>query len=114
MHAQEQRSATKILGRSSCTVVYLLNRAPTKSLQDKTPFEAWHGKKPRVNHLRTFGCLAHVKKVGPGMTKLSDKSMKMVMLGYEAGTKGYQLVDPSTEQLHINRDVVFEEEVAWD
>jgi hypothetical protein len=36
------------------------------------------------------------------------------MLGYEAGTKGYRLVDPSIEKLHISRDVVFEEEPAWD
>jgi hypothetical protein len=36
----------------------------------------------------------------------------MVMLGYEAGTKGYRLVDPSIEKLHISRDVVFEEEAA--
>jgi hypothetical protein len=28
------------------TAVYVLNRALTKSVKDKTPFEAWHGKKP--------------------------------------------------------------------
>jgi 2,3-bisphosphoglycerate-independent phosphoglycerate mutase len=59
-----------------------------------TPFEAWHGKKPRVDHMRTFGCIAHVKAVGPGITKLSDRSVKMVLLGYESGTKGYRVFDP--------------------
>jgi len=73
----------------------------------------WHGKKPRVDHLRTFGCLAHVKKIGPGVGKQSDRSTKIVLLGYEAGTKGYRLLDPSIEKLHISRDVVFEEEGAW-
>jgi hypothetical protein len=58
------------------TAVYILNRSPTKSLNKKTPFEAWHGKKPRVSHLRTFGCVAHVKMVGPGLKKLSDRSSK--------------------------------------
>lgn len=38
----------------------------------------------------------------------------MVLLGYEPGTKGYRLVDPTTEKLHISRDVVFEEHEAWD
>ena len=38
----------------------------------------------------------------------------MVLLGYEARTKGYRLVDPSTEKLHISRDVVFEEDGTWD
>lgn len=104
---------SKYWGEAVTTAVYLLNRSPTKSVQDKTPYEAWHGKKPQVDHLRTFGCLVHVKKIGPGVGKLSDRSSKMVLLGYEAGTKGYRLVDPVTEKLHISRDVVFEEEGAW-
>jgi hypothetical protein len=97
-------------GEAVSTVVYVLNRAPTKSVKDKTPFEAWHGKKPQVDHLRTFGCIAHVKNIGPVINKLSDKSKKMVFLGCEAGTKGYRLLDPSTNRLHVSRDVVFEED----
>ena len=38
---------------------YILNRCPTKSLQSITPYEAWHGKKPSIGHLRVFGCLAY-------------------------------------------------------
>lgn len=38
----------------------------------------------------------------------------MVLLGYESGIKGYRLLDPTIERLHISRDVVFEEAVAWD
>ena len=54
------------------TAVYLLNRAPTRSLDGVMPYEAWHGHKPSVLHLRVFGCVAHVKKLGPEVTKLSD------------------------------------------
>lgn len=54
-----------------CTAMYILNRSPIKALNSKTPFEAWHGKKPKVSHMRTFGCVGHVKLVGPGQTKLS-------------------------------------------
>jgi hypothetical protein len=61
-------------GEAVSTAVYLLNRAPTRSFQGKTPYEAWYKKKPRVHHLRTFGCVAHVKKTGPGISKLSDRS----------------------------------------
>ena len=82
-------------------------------MQGRTPYEAWHGKKPQVGHLRTFGCVGHVKKIGPGVEKLPDRSTKMVLLGYEAGTKGYRMYDPSAGRLYISRDVVFEEEVGW-
>lgn len=100
-------------GEAVTTAVYLLNRAPTKSLQGRTPYEAWYKKKPKVHHLRTFGCVVHVKQVGPGITKLSDRSIPMVFIGYEKGTKGYRCYDPVAKKLHISRDVIFEEARAW-
>ena len=44
------------------TVVYLLNRLPTKAVQNKTPIEAWSGQKPSAKHLRVFDsiCYAHI------------------------------------------------------
>jgi hypothetical protein len=62
-------------------------------------------------HLRIFGCFAHVKDVGPRVTRLSDRSKKMMLL--EAGTEGYQLLDPLTGRLHVSRDVIFEEDQDW-
>jgi hypothetical protein len=100
-------------GEAVSTTMYLLNRSPTKSVQGKTPYEAWHGRKPQVAHLRTFGCIKYVKKIGPEVDKLADRSIRMVMLGYEPGTKGYRMVDPITEKLCISRDVKFEEDEAW-
>jgi hypothetical protein len=73
-----------------------------------------HNKKPKVYHLRTFGCVVHVKKIGPGISKLTDTSTKMVFIGYETGTKGYRVYDPIAKKLHISRDVIFEERRAWD
>ena len=54
------------------TAVHILNRAPTRSLKGMTPYEAWRGKKPRVDYFRTFGCTTHMKVVGPGVTKLCE------------------------------------------
>ena len=81
------------------TAVYLLNRAPTRSLEGVTPYEAWHGRKPSVQHLRTFGCTAHVKRTGPGITKLSDRSTPMIFVGYEEGSKAYRAYDPATKKV---------------
>ena len=41
------------------TAVYLKNRCPTKAVKGKTPYEAWYGKKPNIEHLRVFGCTAY-------------------------------------------------------
>jgi transposase InsO family protein len=45
-------------GEAVVTAVYILNRSPTKALNGRTPYEAWHGRKPAVFHLQVFGCLA--------------------------------------------------------
>ncbi|KAG6534255.1 hypothetical protein ZIOFF_008141 [Zingiber officinale] len=34
------------------TAVYLSNRCPTTAIPNKTPFEAWSGRRPSVNHLK--------------------------------------------------------------
>ena len=46
------------------TAVYLWNRCPTKAVNGMTPYEAWHGCKPKGKHLRVFCCnaYAHVPK----------------------------------------------------
>ena len=52
------------------TTVFILNRASTKALTDKTQFEAWYGRKPSVSFLRTFGYIGHIKKTKLVLTKL--------------------------------------------
>jgi len=39
---------------------YIRKRAPAKSLPGTTPYEAWHGQKPDISHLREFGCPVYV------------------------------------------------------
>ena len=93
--------------------MYVLNRAPTHSLEGVTPYEAWHGRKPVVHHLRMFGCTVHVKRVGPGITKLSDRSTPMGFIGYEEGSKAYRVYNPASKKVQVTRDVVFEESRPW-
>ena len=54
---------TKLWGEAVVTAVHLLNRSPTKSLQGKTPYKAWHGRPPAVAHLSVFSCLCFVKEL---------------------------------------------------
>lgn len=63
------------------TAVHILNRSPTRSLKGVTPYEAWYKRTPNVSYLRTFGCVAHVKNVVPGVKKLEDRSVPMVFIG---------------------------------
>jgi hypothetical protein len=96
-------------GEAMATIVYLLNRSPTKSVEGKTPFIAWIRKKSGVQHLRTFGCVVHVKNMTPNLKKLDDRSRPMFFIGYELESKVYRDYDPIFGKVHVTRDVVFDE-----
>ena len=91
------------------TAVYLRNRSPIKVLDDMTPFEAWMKEKPRVEHLRIFGCDAYAHVAKDERQKLESKSRKCIFLGYGEATKGYRLYDLCRSKVVYSRDVQFNE-----
>ena len=103
----------KLWGEAVRHAVYLLNRLPTKALGERTPFEAWMGRKPHLAHLRVFGCVAYVKNTTPHLKKLDDRSSPMVYFGVEEGCKAHRLYDPGSGKLQISRDVLFQENLEW-
>jgi hypothetical protein len=109
-----KRVPLRFCGEAVYTAVYVLNRSYTRAVDGQTPFEAWYGRKPDVEHLRTFGCVAYAKVTRPGLKKLEDRSIKTVFLGYEPGSKGYRLYDPVGKRMIVSRDVVFDEGSSWD
>ncbi|GJV21596.1 zinc finger, CCHC-type containing protein [Tanacetum coccineum] len=94
--------------------IYILNSVPTKALEDITPYEAIKGKKPNLKDLRVFGCIAYAKVPSQHLTKLDDRSIRMVYLGNEHGSKAYRLFDPTTQRICVSRDVKFKEDEKWD
>ena len=44
------------------TTAFILNRAPSKFVET-TPYEVWHGAKPKQSFLKVWGCEAYVKKL---------------------------------------------------
>jgi hypothetical protein len=101
-------------GEAIKTAMHLLNRAPTKALSGKTPFEAYLGRKPVVHYLLTFECVAHVKTVRPHQKKLDDRSAPMVFIGYEPGAKANRVYDPVVQRVHVSCDIIFDENRSWD
>ncbi|PKI41496.1 hypothetical protein CRG98_038112, partial [Punica granatum] len=49
---QEKDMPLKFWAKAANTAVFLLNRLPTKALEKKTPYEAWHEMKPSVKNLK--------------------------------------------------------------
>lgn len=72
--------------------VYILNHMATKSLPTSTPYEAWTGKKPCLDYLKVFGCMAHIKVPSVQARKLDDWSSSIVYLGTKTRSKAHRLM----------------------
>ncbi|GKD22590.1 retrovirus-related pol polyprotein from transposon TNT 1-94, partial [Tanacetum coccineum] len=94
--------------------VYLLNRCPSKNLDNQTPQEAWNGMKPTVSHLRIFGSIEYVHVPSQRRSKIDDRSKKHVFVGYDKQSKDYKLYNPVTRKVVVSRDMEFKEEGSWD
>jgi transposase InsO family protein len=99
-------------GEATATAAYLLNRCPTKRMENVTPEEAWSGVKPCVKHLRVFGSLYFRHIPDQLRRKLDDKAQPAVMVGYHS-TGSYKLYDPIGKKVMFNKDVSFDESNSW-
>lgn len=91
------------------------NRLPGKATRNRTPYELWHGRKPSIQHLRVFGCIAysHIPQKRLNNSKLSNRSRLMMMIGYSEQMKAYKLIDPRTLAVEYSRSAVFKEDVFY-
>ncbi|RDY07350.1 hypothetical protein CR513_08551, partial [Mucuna pruriens] len=99
-----------LCGKTIYTIVYILNRIPTKRLRVVALEEAWVGSKLDVSHFWVFGsmCFRHI--LDQLRRKLDDKGVLMVRLGYHS-TSDYKLFNPRNKQTVVTRDLMryFEE-----
>ena len=89
------------------SATHILNQSPHPTLDGKTPFEAWCGRKPNVSYFRVFGCLAWANGSSRGCT--AQFPWPCTFIGYEDSVKAYRLLDPETHQIFVEKDVHFEE-----
>jgi hypothetical protein len=72
---------------------------------ETTPYELWHGKKPKLSFLRVWGCEAYVKKLQPD--KLETKSEKCIFVGYPKETLGYTFYHPGEGKTFVTKTGYF-------
>jgi hypothetical protein len=76
-------------GGAFLTANFVLNRVVTKN-REVTPYEGWNGRKPNVNFLRTWYCLAKVNLPEPKKRKLGPKIIDCAFLGYAHSSTTYR------------------------
>ncbi|RDY05438.1 hypothetical protein CR513_10733, partial [Mucuna pruriens] len=101
-----------LCGEIVSTTAYILNRSPTRRVEDKTPKEAWTGAKPNVTHLRIFGLVCYKHVPNQPRRVLDDKGTPYILIGYHS-TKGYKLYELENSQVSTSKEVIYDENGSW-
>ncbi|KAL4565872.1 hypothetical protein LXL04_029978 [Taraxacum kok-saghyz] len=92
------------------TASYLINRLPTTTLQNDSPYFRLFQKLPNYDKLRNFGCLAYPWLRPYSQHKLQSRSKPCIFIGYSESQSAYHLLDPLTNKIHTSRHVHFVED----
>ncbi|CAL5338318.1 unnamed protein product [Camellia sinensis] len=90
------------------TAVCLINQTPSRILYGLAPFQLL-----RLDTVlfplvpRVFGCTCFVQDRSPTRTKLDNKSLKCIFLGYSTLSKGYRCYDSLSRRFYHSMDVTF-------
>ena len=95
------------------TTVYVQNRTPHRVLDNKTPEDAFTGKKTKFNHLRIFGCPVYIPIPKEKRTKLNSSGRQGIFIGYSDTSKAYRIYFPGFKNINISRDVAFDEDLTY-
>lgn len=94
-------------GECAIAAFYLAQRTPTRTLKGKTPYEAFFGKKPRLSHLREYGCRAFVLIQSRTNPKIYQHSEECILVGYSEHSKVYRCWNPQTGRILTSYNVTF-------
>ena len=96
-------------GDAVLTMQFVHNCAPTSTLPGSiTPFEALHGKKPDLSHLRVWGCQCFVAIPGELRDKAGPQCFEVIFVGYAEHRIGWRVRDLQGKY-HFSQDIIFNE-----
>lgn len=101
-------------GEAALTAAFLFNLTTSSTLPNGiTPYEILKTTKPDVSHLRTWGvrCFAHVPV--ELQTKLGNKSVECLFMGYPPSGRGYRVRSLATNHFFDSGNVIFDENIPY-
>jgi hypothetical protein len=95
--------------------VYLMNRIPHDHLGgDMAPLQKVTGRRPRWDHLRTFGCDVYVHIPNNDLAKVPGvpKGKKYIFVGFSESKNGFKVFDPERRTYHTVGNCYFYEDFS--
>ncbi|GJW36746.1 retrovirus-related pol polyprotein from transposon TNT 1-94, partial [Tanacetum coccineum] len=94
-----------------CLIVatYLINRLPSKTLNNKSRYELLYHKPPDLQNLKVIGCQAYASIYTSD--KFDKRAILSILLGYPQHQKGYLLFAHNTKKVFVSTHVTFHEHI---
>lgn len=86
------------------------NRIFLRAFKKKTCYELFHGRSPKVNHFRVFGCMCFILKKG-NLDMFESRSMDGIFPGYANHSRAYRVLNLETNQIMETCKVTFDETI---
>jgi hypothetical protein len=94
-------------GEALLCSTYLYNRTPHSTIKWQTPFQQFYGRIPSIIHLHKFGSVAYKHVPKQLRKKLEPHAIPYIFMGYDEHSKAYRLLDLTTKNTIIARDIIF-------
>ncbi|GBN61903.1 Retrovirus-related Pol polyprotein from transposon TNT 1-94 [Araneus ventricosus] len=110
----EKELPKKLWAEACNAATYELNHTDPTPVEDKTPYELWHGKSENFNikRLRIFGTKCYVHEPKQIRRKWDKKSVEGLFVGYEAHD-GYRVFIPSKNKVERSCKAIFCDESPY-
>ena len=92
------------------TAVYLINRLPSPTIDNHTPFFLLYRSHTDYKFLKYFGCLVYPLTRPYNAHKFSYRSVSCAFLGYPSNFHGYRCLDIKSGRIYIARHLTFVED----
>ena len=92
------------------TAIYVQNKLSHSALGNKTPEEMFTSEKPKVSHLKIFGCPIYLHVPKEKRSKLGPSRKKGIFIGYNDQLKAYRIYIPGFCKIEVGKDVTFDED----
>ena len=81
---------------------------------NKTSYELWNNRKPKISYLRVFGCKCFILNTKDNLGKFDSKADEGIFLGYSTSSKAYRVFNKRTLVVEESMHVVFDETNSLD
>ena len=91
------------------TACHILNRVLLRPIKQKTPYELYFGKTPKLSYFRVFGSKCFILNSKEYLTKFDPKSNEGIFLGYSNNSKAYRVFNLKSLVVEESMNVAFDE-----